>query len=221
MVRFFWKKASETAGTQATKSKILRNVSFPMVLDVYDICSDELKESLNHGRQYENKLREEYDAKMLSGQSMGEEAKLDPAADGQPTTTEDVPMEPVAVADADAKMEEVKNVEEEKVDTKTTKKKKVKQASIKDNIVYREHGTGLDHGKYQLVGVVTHQGRTADSGHYIGWIHHTEDDWYQCDDDFISEVKTEDILKLRGGGDWHMAYILLYRKLEVCKGDEI
>ena len=208
MVRFFWKKASSTAGTQATKSKILRNVSFPMVLDAYDLCSDELKESLNHGRQFEAKLREEYDEKMLSGQNMTEDAKME--VDGaKPEGSGDATMEP-----AESK-------EEEKVETKTTKKKKVKEASIKDNIVYREHGTGLDHGKYQLVGVVTHQGRTADSGHYIGWIHESEDDWYQCDDDLVSQVKTEDIIKLKGGGDWHMAYFLLYRKLEVCKGDEI
>ena len=213
MVRFFWKKASSTAGTQATKSKILRSVSFPMVLDVYDLCSDELKESLNHGREFEAKMREEHDEKMLSGAAMQADAKMEPE-DSKKSNE-----------DADAKMEDSnddKNKEEEKVpESKITKKGKVKEASIKDNIVYRDHGVGLDHGKYQLLGVVTHQGRTADSGHYIGWIHSSEDDWYQCDDDFVSQVKTENISNLKGGGDWHMAYMLVYRKLEVCKGDEI
>jgi len=34
------------------------------------------------------------------------------------------------------------------------------------------------------------------------------------DDDFVTEVNTEEILNLRGGGDWHMAYLLLYRKMQ-------
>ncbi len=41
----------------------------------------------------------------------------------------------------------------------------------KDTILYREHGLGLPNGNYQLIGVVTHKGRDADSGHYIGWVH--------------------------------------------------
>ena len=39
------------------------------------------------------------------------------------------------------------------------------------------------------------------------------DEWYRFDDDDVTKVKTEDILALRGGGDWHMAYYLVYRKL--------
>lgn len=210
LVRFFWKKESTTAGTKAGKSKILRNVSFPMVLDVYDLCSDDLKKSLDHGRKFEAKLRADYDDKILSGK-LEEEAKA--AADklASKDKSDDVEMK-------DESKEESK---EETKDGAPKKKGKKKEASIKDHIVYREHGTGLDHGKYQLLGVVTHQGRTADGGHYIGWIHSTEDEWYQCDDDFVSRVKTEDILNLKGGGDWHMAYLLIYRKLEVVQGDEI
>ncbi len=30
-------------------------------------------------------------------------------------------------------------------------------------------------------------------------------------DDTVSPVRTDDILKLVGGGDWHMAYLLLYK----------
>lgn len=161
LVRFFWKKESSTAGTKAGKAKILRNVSFPMVLDTYDLCSDSLKEKLNVGRSFEAKLREEYDNKVLSGKT--EDVKME---DDKPA--QDVNME-----------EEKKEVKEETKTSAPNKKEKVKIASIKDDIVYRDHGSGIDHGKYQLVGVVTHQGRTADGGHYIGWIHSTEDDWYQ------------------------------------------
>lgn len=84
-----------------------------------------------------------------------------------------------------------------------------------DEELYRDHGLGLDTGNYQLIGVVTHKGRSADGGHYIGWIHASGDDWLQCDDDIVTTVKTDDILALRGGGDWHTAYMAFYRKLEV------
>lgn len=32
-----------------------------------------------------------------------------------------------------------------------------------------------------------------------------------CDDDEVHPVTSEDVLKLSGGGDWHTAYVLLYR----------
>lgn len=51
--RFYWKKDSAVSGTKGGKSKILRNVSFPLVFDVFDFCSDELKASLKLGRDYE------------------------------------------------------------------------------------------------------------------------------------------------------------------------
>jgi len=70
-------------------------------------------------------------------------------------------------------------------------------------------------GRYQLIGVVTHQGRSSESGHYIGWVYKKDDKWIKYDDDVISYVKIEDILELKGGGDWHMAYICLYKSLEV------
>ena len=40
------------------------------------------------------------------------------------------------------------------------------------------------------------------------------DTWLKFDDEIVSSVKTQDILALRGGGDWHMAYICVYRKLQ-------
>ena len=83
-----------------------------------------------------------------------------------------------------------------------------------DEILNRPFNSGLDTGNYQLIGVVTHKGRSADGGHYIGWVHASGDDWLQCDDDIVTVVKTDDILALRGGGDWHTAYLCFYRKLE-------
>lgn len=68
-------------------------------------------------------------------------------------------------------------------------------------------------GHYELMGVVTHKGRSADSGHYIGWVRKEagSSQWWKYDDDTVSEVTTADILNLKGGGDWHTAYLNFYR----------
>ncbi|RHZ86564.1 hypothetical protein Glove_49g20 [Diversispora epigaea] len=72
-------------------------------------------------------------------------------------------------------------------------------------------------GLYELCAVLTHIGRYVDSGHYIGWVRKEDssEDWIKYDDDKVSIVKKEDIQKLDGGGDWHMAYVLLYRSKKI------
>jgi ubiquitin carboxyl-terminal hydrolase 14 len=84
-----------------------------------------------------------------------------------------------------------------------------------DNVKSIEGQEMVPTGRYQLIAVVTHQGRSADSGHYIGWVHKAEDKWTKYDDDTITTVNVTDILELKGGGDWHMAYICIYKRLEV------
>lgn len=71
-------------------------------------------------------------------------------------------------------------------------------------------------GYYTLHAVLTHQGRSSSSGHYVGWVRQstTEDKWFKFDDDSVSPVTSEEILRLSGGGDWHCKsstknYILL------------
>lgn len=66
-------------------------------------------------------------------------------------------------------------------------------------------------GNYELYAILTHKGRSADSGHYMAWVRDKGDDWFCYDDDDVSPCKTEDITKLKGGGDWHMAYLAFYR----------
>jgi len=65
--------------------------------------------------------------------------------------------------------------------------------------------------KYDLVAIITHKGRTADSGHYVAWVRETKDMWLKYDDETVTPVNEEEIKKLKGGGDWHMAYLCLYR----------
>lgn len=48
------------------------------------------------------------------------------------------------------------------------------------------------------------------------------DEWVKFDDDKVSVVSPEDILRLSGGGDWHIAYVLLYgpRRLDVVEEEQ-
>ena len=68
-------------------------------------------------------------------------------------------------------------------------------------------------GNYELYSIVTHKGRDADSGHYIGWVRQSpgSEFWWKYDDEKVSEVRTEEIMTLKGGGDKDMAYLVFYR----------
>jgi ubiquitin carboxyl-terminal hydrolase 14 len=71
----------------------------------------------------------------------------------------------------------------------------------------------------ELFAIVTHKGRDADSGHYIGWVRKNQADtsadrnaWLVFDDETVSEVDTDYVTShLKGGGDDHMAYLLFYK----------
>ena len=65
-------------------------------------------------------------------------------------------------------------------------------------------------GYYDLQAVLTHKGRSIESGHYVAWRRVRGDEWVQLDDDKVTPRTTADILKLSGGGDWHTSYLLLY-----------
>lgn len=65
-------------------------------------------------------------------------------------------------------------------------------------------------GFYELCGVISHKGRSADGGHYIYW-GKRGGVWIVYDDEHAAVVSEEDVLRLRGIGDSHIAYVLLYR----------
>jgi len=69
-------------------------------------------------------------------------------------------------------------------------------------------------GRYELYGIITHQGRTAEGGHYVAWVKRDEKKWLVFDDETVAEIDAERVKELYGGGDWHIAYMCLYRKME-------
>lgn len=198
-VRFYWKKESSTSGTKAGKAKILKAVAFPKILDLYSICSPELKKSLDVGKEFARNK-----AESILPAEEEESKQKDSNGDVEMTDSQKEEEQKAAASTAHSRAMEQHN-------------KKLAEMKKLDEDLYRTHGQGLDTGNYQLIGVVTHKGRSADGGHYIGWVHHSGDVWHQYDDDIVTEVKTEDILMLKGGGDWHTAYMCLYRKIEVTK----
>ncbi|GET91002.1 ubiquitin hydrolase, putative [Leishmania tarentolae] len=65
-------------------------------------------------------------------------------------------------------------------------------------------------GYYDLCGVISHKGRSADGGHYVYW-GRKAGTWLVYDDEHVAAVSEEDVKRLRGVGEAHIAYVLLYR----------
>ncbi|KAK7844848.1 ubiquitin carboxyl-terminal hydrolase 7 [Quercus suber] len=144
-VRFFWKRESNQ------KAKILRKVDYPLELDIYDLCSDDLRKKLEAPRKI---LRDE------EGKKLG--LKASEKSSGS--------------KDNDVKMSDAEG---------SSNRSGEPSIAMSEEGVPSDSGTQMT-GIYDLVAVLTHKGRSADSGHYVAW------------------VKQE-------SGDWHMAYICMYK----------
>merc|ERR1712039_1022803 len=73
----------------------------------------------------------------------------------------------------------------------------------------------LETGYYELCGIVTHKGRSANSGHYIGYSKDSARGiWLKFDDEDVTEIKADDVKQLYGGGDHQMAFLCMFRKIE-------
>ncbi|KAB1218450.1 Ubiquitin carboxyl-terminal hydrolase 6 [Morella rubra] len=200
-VRFFWKRESNQ------KAKILRvedyfgwytlrisvqamfdfpthsdsrlcktKVDYPLELDIYDLCSDDLRKELEAPRQT---LRDE------EGKKLGLNASKDSAGS----------------KDNDVKMSDAEGSSSGSGEPSLATSQEAGPSDCKT------HMTGI----YDLVAVLTHKGRSADSGHYVAWVKQESGKWIEYDDDNPITQREEDITKLSGGGDWHMAYICMYK----------
>lgn len=152
-VRFHW-KASEQV-----KAKVLRNVSYPFILDLHDYCTDPLKKQLSAKR--DEIIKEQEAKEKEAGSSSGAAS----SSSGALSKDEGINLK----------------------------------------------GVGKGSGHYELSAVLTHKGRTAESGHYVAWVKQDDKRWCKFDDEKVTYHTDEEIKKLSGGGDWHTAYICLYR----------
>jgi ubiquitin carboxyl-terminal hydrolase 14 len=198
--RFYWKATPDSQDHAGVKCKVMKPVAFNSIFDVYEFCNEAVQKELKKSRDKVLKEEEERIDKKLKGELMdvstNNEMETDAAEDDEE-----------AAALKAALALSVQNDEDLPLPV----------------------GPGLPaefQGLYELFAVVTHKGRDADGGHYMAWVKassgsgkvskiaDTDDDnedWFVFDDDEVSPCKTEDVLKLKGGGDWHMSYLNFYR----------
>jgi len=208
LVRFFWKQDIQA------KAKIMRAVTFPVQLDMYQYCTDEYKLELDPARQ----------DKMIVDDEAAEArlklvAEANAAADAL-TAADKAAARPGAAAGgsagasgsgsgaADTEMAEALDraapVAAADSVVAVAKPKKLGSGST------APPGTRLT-GFYELQAVLTHKGRSADSGHYVSWVRQPDGSWIEFDDHQPNPKETDQILALKGGGDHHMGYLLMYR----------
>ncbi|RLN23631.1 hypothetical protein C2845_PM07G12620 [Panicum miliaceum] len=163
-------------------------VDYPLELDVYEFCSDELKQKLQAPRQM---LRDAENAKF----GLKTEAKASSSKENEVMVSATQLVFDIKLYFMGLYVYKLQKVPPSTFDDRA------------DPSVPKKQLTGV----YDLVAVLTHKGRSADSGHYVGWVKQDNGKWIEFDDDNPNIRKEEDILKLSGGGDWHMAYICLYK----------
>jgi len=194
--RFQWKTTSDGG----VNCKQLRSVAFPHKLDVSMICSEDLKARMMKYRQekidWEDEMREKRQSEGLGLEKEEKKEKKDGDKAGE-AMEEEVAAAPAAATEVPAETMEVENATEANADEKMETEKLPNET-----------------GEYELVGVVTHKGRGANSGHYIGYSKNLKTNrWMKFDDDDVTEVKDEDIVALYGGGDFQMGHICFYKKI--------
>jgi len=87
-------------------------------------------------------------------------------------------------------------------------------------------------GQYELVGMVSHKGRSGDGGHYVGWVRthakdgkdYKDDQWLCFDDEDVLPYEWKHItglaMDLQGGrADTQIAYMCLYKKIPLQMPD--
>ncbi|KAK8073920.1 hypothetical protein PG994_004819 [Apiospora phragmitis] len=236
-VRFFWKRETQK------KAKIMRKVTFPHELDVVEFCDDNLKkllipvrdkvrevrkdeEDIERARKRRKHIREGGGAEDIAG-GMG--AKLDKKDLKDKKDEKKAPTS----ADGDVVMTETfktdAEFEAEKEAALLAAKKELHSLIHQD--LANDNGANQS-GLYELRGVVTHQGASADSGHYTAYVkkeppidprtglkRNEEDKWWWFNDDKVSEVTADKIEGLAGGGESHSALILLYKAIPLPAAD--
>ena len=214
-VRFFWKKEIRK------KAKIMRKVTFPAELDVVEFCTEELKKQLLPVRDKVREIRkdEEDVSRARKRQKLARKQEEDRAEDALkakgPADEKKLVNDKAAQGKGDAKemadavYKTDAEYDAERAASLLAAKKEL--VSLIDPNLAADEGSNKS-GLYELRGVVTHQGASADSGHYTSYVKkqgamgsdgkRKEEDgkWWWFNDDKVSEVDAEKIETLSGGG---------------------
>ena len=214
-VRFFWKREAQK------KAKIMRKVTFDSELDVVEFCTETLRKQLIPVREKVRETRKDEEdmtrarkrqkkAHQQEVERNDEKKDLEPLQkakekndDKDKSKDGDVPMEDV-VYKTDAEYERER--------TEAIRAAKKELFGLINPELAKDEGSNAS-GIYELRGVVTHQGASADSGHYTSYVkkqgsldsktgRRKEEDgkWWWFNDDKVSEVDADKIETLSGGG---------------------
>jgi ubiquitin carboxyl-terminal hydrolase 14 len=218
-VRFDWRKDTNK------KAKIMRKVTFPDELDALEFCTDDLRKMLVPIRdKIRNVRKEEEDderaRKRQKRMKAGEDNDSDPLARKEPLQKKKEAAQ--KKEDASKPAEETKKEEVEyKTDAQIESERAASILSAKKELLAlvdpkmaADDGANQT-GLYELRGVITHQGASADSGHYTSFVKkqgpkdpvtgkRKEEDgkWWWFNDEKVSEVDAERIQTLSGGGEY-------------------
>lgn len=214
-VRFYWKREAQK------KAKIMRKVTFPAEMDITEFCTQRLKEQLLPVRDKVREIRkdEEDVLRARKRQKLAHKQEEDRASDSKnhPPKKEQNPKDgnksegktaSTEIPDAVYKTDAEHDAERA---TSILAAKKELHALINPQLA-NDEGSNRS-GLYELRGMITHQGASADSGHYTSYIKkqgimdpatgkRKEEDgkWWWFNDDKVSEVEAEKIETLSGGG---------------------
>lgn len=219
-VRFFWKRDTQK------KAKIMRKVTFPHELDVVEFCTDELKNQLIPVRDKVREIRkDEQDierarkrqkiAHVREEQQKVEASAAEPVQKKKAVEEKKEAQEKLAEeAGSGIPFKSDSEFEEERAAAVLAAKREL--YSLIDPKLSTDDGVNKS-GLYELRGVITHQGSSADSGHYTSYVKKEgrlvddpnapggkkrEEDgkWWWFNDDKVTEVDAEKIETLSGGG---------------------
>lgn len=239
--RFEWVQTTEGLQVKSGRAKICRKVNFSQNFDVFDFCSEKLKNELSVARSILSKRKGE---ELMKGRGKSEEkgkkksSKMDTEEEKEKKETENLVAENKEEKEKEPqKQEEDKQEEMQKEQTEEKKEEEHKKADMIE----------LFTGYYDLLSVVTHTGRYATRGHYIAWKKAKESDsdnsdgssevnvmgvkkkrkindptWLQFDDDKVSTHKFSSVDLTGGRSDYHIAFLLLFKRQNIlCTQEEI
>ncbi|KAK3068792.1 deubiquitinating enzyme [Teratosphaeriaceae sp. CCFEE 6253] len=245
LIRFFWRKDTKM------KAKIMKKVTFQHEIDVTEFCTDELRKKLvpvrdkirevrkeeedverTKKRQKKRRAqeeREERESKVRGDEPMQKlkEKENERAQQAKGAASDGQSKDGKRAANGDTAMGGTEE-EKHKTDAEIEAESAEKLATMKADVLAAVHEdlrrdpTANQTGLYELRALVTHQGSSADSGHYTAYVKKTasggtaeDGKWWWFNDEKVQEVEAEKIETLAGGGESHSALILLYRAVEL------